>query len=465
MPMALRYAARSHVGLVRDSNQDSGYAGPHLLVVADGMGGHAGGDVASSTAIGALAPLDDDSHGSRALQHLEDAIGTANGHLHQIAQEKPELAGMGTTVTALLRTDNKLAVAHIGDSRAYLLRQGQLIRMTHDHTFVQSLVDEGRITAEDAEHHPHRSMVTRVLTGHEGDEPDVSWRELHHGDRYLICSDGVSGFVAQDTITEILAEQPGPDEAADRLVDLALRAGGQDNITAIVADVVRLTDEEGPSTRPQVVGAAAARQLNRSVPDTPAARAAALTRTATGAPDQEPVAAEDPAAGGRGTITRLVLSGLLALVVLAGLGYAGWLWSQQQWFVAAKDDKVAVYRGIDQQVGPLSLSTVDQVTDVSLADLPDFYRNRITQGVPAAGRDKAQEVVADMRNQAQACTRAKAAGQTCGDGSAAPTTTPTPTPTVGADGSGGTATVTVVVPPTPAAPGKAPGATPTGAPR
>lgn len=462
--MALHYAARSHVGLVRDSNQDSGYAGPHLLVVADGMGGHAGGDVASSTAIGALAPLDDDSHGSRALQHLEDAIGTANVHLQEIAQEQPELAGMGTTVTALLRTGNKLAVAHIGDSRAYLLRQGQLIRMTHDHTFVQSLVDEGRITAEDAEHHPHRSMVTRVLTGHEGDEPDVSWRELHHGDRYLICSDGVSGFVAQDTITEIMADQPGPDEAADRLVDLALRAGGQDNITAIVADVVRLSDEEGPSTQPQVVGAAAARQLDRAVPDTPAARAAALTRTATGAPELAAMPSEDTAASGRGAVTRLVLSSVLALVVLAGLGYAGWLWTQQQWFVAAKGDKVTVYRGIDQQVGPLSLSTVDQVTDVSLADLPDFYRNRITQGVPAAGRDKAQEVVADMRNQAQACIRAKAAGQTCGDGSAAPTTTPTTTAAPTPAGAG-TATVTVVVPPTPTAPAKAPAAATTGAPR
>ncbi|WP_313666923.1 Stp1/IreP family PP2C-type Ser/Thr phosphatase [Arsenicicoccus bolidensis] len=415
MPMAVRYAARSHVGLVRDSNQDSGYAGPHLLAVADGMGGHAGGDVASSTAIGAMVHLDDDTHGSRALQHLEDAIASANAELHDVAQEQPELHGMGTTVTALLRTDNKLALAHIGDSRAYLLRGEELTQLTHDHTYVQTLVDDGRISADEAEHHPQRSMVTRVLTGQPGDEPDVSWRELRHGDRYLVCSDGVSGFVAHDTIAEILATVPDPGRAADRLVDLALRSGGQDNITAIVADVVRLSDGEGPSTRPQVVGAAAARQMPRAIPDTPAARAAALTRSASGATAEPQVTlAEEGGVSRWSRLAKVVASVVLTLVVLAGLAYAGWRWTQQQYYVGTQDDRVTIYRGLDQTVGPVSLSSTAERTDIPVADLPDFYRTRVTDGVTAGSLEAARAVVADLRTQATACAAAKAQGRPCG---------------------------------------------------
>ena len=153
---------------------------------------------------------------------------------------------MGTTVIAMLRTGNKLALAHIGDSRGYLLRDGTLTQITHDHTFVQSLVDEGRITAEEAEHHPQRSLVTRVLTGHEGDEPDLSMREARPGDRYLLCSDGLSGFVAADTIEEVLAEGLGTAATAERLIELALRAGAPDNVTASSPT----SSTSGPATAP-----------------------------------------------------------------------------------------------------------------------------------------------------------------------------------------------------------------------
>ena len=187
MAIALRYAARSDVGLVRAENQDSGYAGPHLLVVADGMGGHAAGDVASSIAIGEMVGLDDESPGAdSALDLLAKALHTANRELREAMQRQPELRGMGTTVTALLRTGSKIAVAHIGDSRAYLLRDGTLTQITHDHSFVQSLIDEGRITEEEAQTHPQRSLVTRVLTGQDEDKPDLAMREAHIGDRYLV---------------------------------------------------------------------------------------------------------------------------------------------------------------------------------------------------------------------------------------------------------------------------------------
>src|SRR4051794_15606094 len=225
--MALRYAARSDVWLVRSNNQDSGYAGPHLLVVADGMGGHAGGDVASSLAIGELAPLDGESHGSDALEHLSKAVLAAHRELLGRVSEEPQLAGMGTTVTALLRTGSKLALAHIGDSRAYLLRDGGLVQITKDHTFVQTLVDEGRLTPEEAEQHPQRYVLMRVLSDVVDDpEPDFSMRESRVGDRYLLCSDGLSGVVSFDTLRDTLAAGDPPGTTCERLVALAPRGGG-----------------------------------------------------------------------------------------------------------------------------------------------------------------------------------------------------------------------------------------------
>ncbi|HYO18080.1 MAG TPA: Stp1/IreP family PP2C-type Ser/Thr phosphatase, partial [Dermatophilaceae bacterium] len=280
MAIALHYAARSDVGLVRAENQDSGYAGPHLLVVADGMGGHAAGDVASSIAIGEMVSLDGENpSAATALDRLAAALRTANRELREAMQRQPELLGMGTTVTALLRTGNKIAVAHIGDSRAYLLRSGTLTQITHDHSFVQSLIDEGRISEEEAQGHPQRSLVTRVLTGQHEDEPDLAMREAHVGDRYLVCSDGLSGFVARETIQEILVQDQPPGAAADALVGLALRAGAPDNVTCIIGDIVDLDKHEAPSTAQEVVGAAAERKASttRPVPATPAAKAAALS--------------------------------------------------------------------------------------------------------------------------------------------------------------------------------------------
>src|SRR5699024_4444553 len=193
MSFALRYAARSDVGLVRQDNQDSGYAGPHLLVVADGMGGHAGGDIASATAITELVAIDHDSlTADEASTQLQRAIRTANEEIARIYAEDTALEGMGTTVTAIMRARNKLILAHIGDSRAYVLRDGRLSQITRDHSFVQSLIDEGRITEDEASTHPQRSVVTRVLTGAPDDEPDIGAREARRGDRYLLCSDGLS---------------------------------------------------------------------------------------------------------------------------------------------------------------------------------------------------------------------------------------------------------------------------------
>lgn len=439
MPIALRYAARSHTGLVRQTNQDSGYAGPHLLVVADGMGGHAAGDVASSVAIGHLVPLDDDTAGSRALALLERAIADANDELARTTADSPEMAGMGTTVTAILRTDRKLAVAHIGDSRAYLLRDGELAQITKDHTYVQRLVDEGRITAEEAEHHPQGNLVTRVLTGQPGDEPDTSWREARADDRFLLCSDGISGYIARDTIESVLAEADTPAQAADKLVDLALRSGAPDNATAIVADVVSLTDGPTPSLAPQVVGAAAARRhVVQAEPRTPAEKAAALTREATGTTDPEdggPRLAEEGDGSRARTIRRALALLAAVLVVLGAAGYGFFRWSQGQYYIAANGSDVAIYQGLDQNVLGVPLSSVEQTTDVRLDDLPSFYRTRVNNHVAAADLDAARETVADLRTQADLCRAITSRGGYCG-ASATPTATPSPSTTPSGSASG-----------------------------
>ena len=421
MAIALHYAARSDVGLVRQENQDSGYAGPHLLVVADGMGGHAAGDVASSIAIGEMVGLDAESPGADyALDRLTETLRAANTELRDAVQRQPELQGMGTTVTALLRTGNKIALAHIGDSRAYLLRDDTLTQITHDHSFVQSLIDEGRITEAEAEGHPQRSLVTRVLTGAPDDEPDLAMREAHVGDRYLICSDGLSGFVARDTIEEILLKAQPPGATADLLVELALRAGAPDNVTCIIGDIVDLDQDPAPPTAQEVVGAAAGRGAGtRAIPASPAAKAAALSREALGADASEAEQAESggPAdAGPRSLWGWLKVSLLVVLVLVAVVGgsYTAYRWSQQQYYVGEANGHVAVYQGVSQKVGPWGLSHVVAESDIPLRDLPDFYRTKLDSTVTTANISDAHRLVTDLRVQAIQCQTTRLTGGTCG---------------------------------------------------
>lgn len=236
-------AVRSNVGLVRKNNQDSGYAGRNFLLIADGMGGHAGGDVASAIAVARLASLDHGDHTGESLDSLRSTILDANDRIARAVEDEPQLGGMGTTVTALLRCNDRLALAHIGDSRAYLLRDDSFSQMTTDHTFVQMLVDEGRITPEEAEYHPQRSVVMRVL-GDVGASPelDMSVREARIGDRWMLCSDGLTGFADLDVIEEALRSIDDPGECAEKLVNMALEGGGADNITVVIGDVIDATD-------------------------------------------------------------------------------------------------------------------------------------------------------------------------------------------------------------------------------
>lgn len=413
MSIVLHYAARSDVGLTRDNNQDSGYAGPHLLVLADGMGGAAAGDVASSVAVAHLAPLDGDEHsGDELLDLLRDAVASAHADLLAYARDSPKNAGLGTTVIALLRSGATAAMVHIGDSRAYLVRDGVMHQVTHDHTFVQHLVDAGQLTEDEAENHPQRSVLLRVL-GDSGAETelDESVRELRDGDRWLLCSDGLSSYVSPETIASVLTGTADTGQCADELVQLALRAGGQDNITVIVADVSQFETDPGrlPETLPQVVGAAA---IDRKAPtrggDSAAARAAALTAAAR--KQQRQVARDDDAddeleldldAPPRRRPLFTVLAILVVLAMLVGGGALGYRWTQDQYYVAPEEGgMVAIYRGVPQSIGPISLSSVESVSDVAMAALPLFVRERVEAGISAASLEDAEAIVAGLAEEA-----------------------------------------------------------------
>lgn len=395
MTLTLRYAAHSDRGLIRDGNQDSVYAGPRLLAVADGMGGMAAGDVASNIVIGAMAPLDEDVPGDALVDALRSAVGTANQQLRDTVDANPQLEGMGTTLTATLFSGSKLGMVHIGDSRAYLLRNGEFAQITKDDTYVQMLVDEGRISAEEASSHPQRSLLTRALDGRDID-PEYSVRQVLPGDRYLICSDGLSGVVSADTIADTMREYTDPQQCVERLVQLALRGGGPDNITVIIADA---TDQDIVEASP-IVGGAASRDRGMATSadvSTPAARASALSAPRAPVPE-DPAANRDDEperAHRRPLRTAAMLAALL--VILGGGLFAGWSYTQRQYYVGATEQgQLAVFRGVPGQVAGLDLSSVHSVSQAKLDDLTLAAQEQVKQGIQAKSRPDAVRQLAEL---------------------------------------------------------------------
>ncbi|MET9621868.1 protein phosphatase 2C domain-containing protein [Streptomyces sp. NPDC006464] len=247
MPLTLRFAVRSDKGLVRESNEDSVFAASHLLVVADGMGGHAGGEVASAALVARMAHIAPIGLGDDPSHALLSGIAAGNEDIARRIAERPELEGMGTTVTSVLLTpDARFAVTNVGDSRTYLLRGGELSPLTRDDSLIQTLMDKGRISEAEAAVHPHRSVVTCAVVGNAELAPAVTLLPAVPGDRLLLCSDGLTDLVPYEEIARLLRE-PERESVAGGLVELALRAGGSDNVTVIVADVVdeHMADAEG----------------------------------------------------------------------------------------------------------------------------------------------------------------------------------------------------------------------------
>ncbi|WP_016700087.1 PP2C family protein-serine/threonine phosphatase [Actinoalloteichus spitiensis] len=401
MTLVLRYAARSDRGLVRSNNQDSVYAGPRLLALADGMGGHAAGEVASKVVIAALAPLDDDEPGDDLLGQLEDAVSNGNGMLNELVAGDPELEGMGTTLTAVLFAGSRLGMVHVGDSRAYLLRDGTLGQITHDDTFVQSLIDEGRITEQDAANHPQRSLLLRALTGNDV-ELTLTVREARAGDRYLLCSDGLSGVVTHETLDEAL-RITDPQACADRLIELALKSGGPDNVTVIVADVV---DVEFGENAPIVGGAAGDGSEDPPPPDSAAARASATTLPRPARP--EPARSAELEAPRKGRL-RLALVMLLVLVLLGVGGFFGYSWVMGQYFVGtASDDRVAIFQGVQGSLlgvpfqreveGSCEADAAD-CAEISIADLKPAAQDTVRGGIIRESLEEARNTIARLRTE------------------------------------------------------------------
>jgi serine/threonine protein phosphatase PrpC len=427
----LQYAAISDVGRVRKDNQDSGYAGPWLLTVCDGVGGAARGDLASSTAIGQLRRLDqppDDDHAEKhRLELVSGALHRASDKIGDLVDEEPSLSGTSTTATVALFDGARLAMGHVGDSRAYLFRGHEISQLTSDHTFVQSLIDEGRITEVDARTHPHRNLILKALDGVHDVDPDLFTVELAAGDRVLLCSDGASGSLDDRRLADILSTG-SPDFAAVELVRASLEAGSTDNVTCIVADVVPVTaDAEGGSEEgaddpaPLVVGAAA--ELKRR-PRSSASFFRGHRAGDTG--ELEPVAAEipddlppgvpfaihtDPESARyapREPRRHPWLRRGLVLLGLVGLGWmiaaAAWSWSQHQYYVGEQDGVVTIFRGVQADVPGFDLSHAYETTNLRVAQLDTTSARSVQQGLGAGSLLDAERTVQRLADNQKATT-------------------------------------------------------------
>jgi serine/threonine protein phosphatase PrpC len=401
---------RSDVGLHRRNNQDSMYAGARLIAVADGVGGAAGGEVASRLTISALISLDTDpvTDPSTALNAAADKADTS---IRNAVARDSALNGMGTTLTAILATDDSLTLAHIGDSRAYLLRDGELTQLTHDHTLVQSLIDDGQITEQEALTHPRRSWILRALDGRGNPELDLITLTTQPGDRYLVCSDGLSSYVDEADIGPALGGDD-PQQAAARLIDLALRAGGPDNITCAIGDLVEATPD---GQEPILAGAIAEAGPADLGDDNDTAEAAPTSALA--APTRAQPAATAPAADTARPKRRSIGKRLAAVtgivVVLVVAAVIGWIsWIHHQWYVAPSNGNVAIYRGVHGSALGHDLSSVRDRSTIPVTALPQPYRGAVEGRINEANHTAASQKVASLRQ--VAC----------------PAPTPTPTPTL-----------------------------------
>lgn len=482
MSVGYTSAIGSHVGMVRSNNQDSGYAGNRLFLVADGMGGHAGGDVASALTARAVAKLDvqpsrpeagagpndtaefgddaatvtgaqatdtqiaDAQQGAdtqqsanaqqgtneqpstspaapretpadpyadprEAAEKLADALLQANRLLRATVGERPELAGLGTTFSGFITVGDKLALAHIGDSRLYLLRHGKMTQITKDHTFVQRLVDSGRITEEEAKTHPRRSVLMRVL-GDVDSSPEIDTEVLdtRPGDVWLLCSDGLCGYVEEADIEKILLRRSSLQGAIDALIDKALSHGAPDNVTAVLVET-----EQGPASNfepgsPRFAGSAATEAGVEATAPEPTSRVKALPRRRVVRRAQaveeshfEPrvdeylneLIAETKRRNRRRRLLWAV--GLIAVVaVLVGGAALGYQWTQSRYFVGTDGETVIIYRGVQQNIASFSLSSVAENTEIPMSALDGLERRQIERTLSASSLEEARDIVARL---------------------------------------------------------------------
>ena len=374
--LALRFAGRSEIGLVRRNNEDSGYASVDIAVVADGMGGHEAGELASAATIASVvdaAKLAQDA--DEVLAHLSDAVITAGEYIADVVSANRELAGMGTTMTAVVIRGERLAVAHVGDSRAYLLRDGEFQQITKDHTFVQTLVDAGEITKAEAAVHPRRNLMMRAIDGIHAVDVDLSVREAKVGDRLLLCSDGLCGVVAEEEI-RIALSATDLTSAVTELIDSAIAAGAPDNVTVIVADVI----DQALEVDPVVLGAAADSGNQERLPSVIF-------------PEEQ--IEKNPTEIYFVPKKRNWLVPILSTVLVIGIGLAGALfWLANQWFVGvfSPTGEVATFRGIPSA----GLYRVIDVAQFKVDELPNFERTQVEKTIDATTYEEATKILGEL---------------------------------------------------------------------
>lgn len=399
MALSLRSSAVSDIGR-RKKNDDSGYAGLHFVMVADGMGGAPHGDLASSVAVQTMRRLDADAPDDM-LEALAGAVHRANDRLAELIEEDAATEGMGTTVTAALFDGTRIGVVHLGDSRGYLWRDGELLRISQDHSWVQSLIDEGRISEEEAAVHSHRSLLLKVLDGRHDNDPDLNLYDVRAGDRILLCSDGLSGFVDHERLERVMSIGSA-DAVANELVQLALESNSNDNVTVVVADVV---DEPSADMQPVIVGAAAepprgSRNRLRGWGHRPSSAAGETVVDPDVDPETLRYAPREPPRLRklRGLITLVVVA-----VLLGVLGSAGYGWTQNQYYVAASNGKVVIFRGVQADVPGVTLHSVYETLDLTLDELPTFRRSEVLDGLAADDLDDARNIVGALETMARTC--------------------------------------------------------------
>ncbi len=421
MSLRLHYSAISDVGRVRKDNQDSGYAGPWFLAVCDGVGGAARGDVASSTAIQELRTLDTPPTDTDLLDRITEELHEAHVRIGRLVDEDPALNGTSTTATVALFDGNRVGIGHVGDSRGYLFRDGELSQLTTDHTFVQSLIDEGRITDVEARVHPHRNLILKALDGIHEAEPDLFMLELVPGDRLFLCSDGACGVLDDGRLADVLS-MGTPDYAAVELVRASLEAGSSDNVTCIVADVVTeeaaTADPAYNELEPMLVGAAAElRRRSGRTAVTSGVGSLFRGHRSGDTGELEPIDAElldevpfainadpiDPEAARyapRPPARYQWAKRLLVLAVVVGVvwsaGAVAWSWSQDQFYIGEHEGKVTIFRGINADLPGISLSDPYQSSDVELSLLPELDAERVEETIEVDDLEAAESAVQEL---------------------------------------------------------------------
>jgi protein phosphatase len=387
--LSLRFAARSEIGRVRRNNEDAGFASTNLLVVADGMGGHEAGELASAATVAAVvASASSPAGADEVLGQLAEAVITSGEYIADVVAGNRDLAGMGTTMTVVALRDDRIAMAHVGDSRAYVYRDNELQQMTKDHTFVQGLVDAGEITLEEAAVHPRRNLMMRAIDGIHAVEVDLSVRETREGDRYLLCSDGLCGVIDSATISQCLTT-PDLTQAVTFLIDAAMTAGAPDNITVVLADVV----SDSIDIDPVLIGSAADSANQSRLPSVDFPEEGESHSLIS---DRELFVA-----------TKSWAAPVLTTLVIIGVAIASSIWwLANQWFVGVYEQGkvVAIFQGVPAG----GLSRLVEVSSLSVEQLPDFERQQVFKTLESASREDAQATIARLQSSADTCRQTPA---------------------------------------------------------